>query len=242
MDNNQELIEKAMISLGIENVTIIFRGNDYLAGILKIEENGFDLEIINPLKPVRTEDIIQMVINIKGVRYFVSLKVSAIERDKEKFIIKVKIVGKIPLDLKDKLDELLESVKFFDTRQFERISMEDDVLQIFNIIPKAKVVFPKKEYVIFIKNISKEGIGFLTTKNFMEENTELYNIFIGFTNPAENISVGGKLLRRNIINVSGTEFAEVALKLKENMYLNKRIIEYFKKRDKARESVSKVKG
>jgi len=233
----ESVIEKIMKQVGIENLTVIFRGNDYIVSVLKAEEAGFDLEIKNVQKLVSKEDIVQMVLTIDGKRYFLTLKVSGMRSQDGRLIIETKIVGNVCLEVKNKTDELLKALRFLDLRNLQRIDMDDETLQLFNIIPRMKIVLPKREYVAYIKNISPQGINFLTTKNFMEDNSEFYMLNINFSSPAENISVGGEVLRKSVISVSGTEFVEVAMSLKENIYLNKRIMDYLKKKGEVRAAI-----
>jgi hypothetical protein len=226
---NTSVIDKVLKGCGIENTTVIFRGNDYFISIKDINEKGFDLIIKDVKKTIKTEDIIKLVITFEGKRYLLTLEVSKLRLEEGKIIIETKIKGKVNLEVRNKLDEILEALKFLDNRKFNRITIDNDILNVFNIIPRMKIIFIRKEYVAYIKNISAGGIAFLTTVNFMKERDEVYNLHINFTNPAENITVKGELLRRNIVNVQGTEFVEVAMKIHENIYLNKRIIDYFKK-------------
>lgn len=238
----ESVIEKIMKECGVENATVVFRGNDYFISILKLDKEGFDLEIKNISKSIKKEDVIQMVLTVEGRRYFITLQVNSLRMDDGRLIIETKIVGNRSLEIQGKLDEIYESLRFFDLRRFQRINMNEETLQIFNIIPRVKVYLPMKEYVCYIRNISAEGISFITTRNFMDETSDFFNLKINFTNPAENISVGGKVLRKEIINEQGTEFTRVAMSLNENIYLNKRIMNYFKKKENLNVSLSQMVG
>jgi len=238
----ENVISKIMKECGIENATVIFRGNDYFISILRMDKEGMDLEIKNIAKPIKKEDVIQMVLTIDGKRYFLTLQVSSLRLSDGRLIVETKIVGNRCLEVQSKLDEIYESLRFFDLRRFQRINMDEETMLIFNMIPRAKVMLPMKEYIAYIKNISSEGVSFLTTKNFMDETAQDFNLNINFLNPAENIVVGGKVLRKSVMNISGTEFVEVGMSLNDNIYLNKRIMDYFKKRGGMSASLTKVVG
>ena len=222
------IIEKIMKQCGIENTTVIFKGKDYFVSIVKIHKHGFDIALHNIVKPINEQDKLQIVININGKRYFLSVMVTSIILQGEKVIVKTKIVGKVNLEVRGKLDDIMEKLRFMYNRQQIRIGITDDILSHFSINPKGIILFPRKEYIAYIKNISSNGINFVTTKNFMDEESEQYNMSINFNNPAENITVTGQVLRKNIVQMLDEEFTHVAMKIGENIHLNKRIIDYFK--------------
>jgi len=227
----ENVINKIMKECGIENATCIFRGKDYFLSVLKVKKDGFDLEIKNLQKPMKIEDIVQMVLTIDGKRYFITLQVQNMKMSDGRLIIETKIVGNRCLEAQERLDMVFENLKNLDLRKSMRIDIKDEILQEFNIITKIKITLLMKEYTAYIKNISGDGINLLTTKNFMDENSNIINLKINFTNPAESMNIKGEVLRKGVINISGTEFVEAGIKIESNIYLNKRIMDYFKKRE-----------
>jgi hypothetical protein len=164
--------------------------------------------------------------------------VSTLKMADGNLIIETQIVGKTNLEVRSKLDELLESLRFLDNRKFNRLFMDEETLQNFNIIPRMKVEFIRKEYVAYIKDISAGGIAFLSVKDLLNERAEIYTLKVNFSNPSENMVLKGEILRKNVVNIDGTEFVEIAMKLHDNIYLNKRIIDYFKKTGKLNAALS----
>jgi len=246
IDNNttQEIIltdtaiEKIMKKCGIENTMVIFKGKDYFVSILKVENDQFDLELHELQKPIKKDEALQLVITLAGKRYLLSLLVSTLRMENGKLIICTKIVGKVNLELRSKLDELYEGLKYFYLGQYNSIFCDEETLQNFTVIPKFKLPAPGKKYDAYIQSVSPNRIEFFTTKDFLKDTSDRYTITISFSSPSENIALSGKIIKKNCINHCGTELVTAVMETEENENLNRRITDYLKKYKEIRSSLS----
>jgi hypothetical protein len=214
--------------LGLENSSIIFKGKDYFVVIKKLSKEKAEIMLSNLNEGIKKNDRFQLVMTVNGKRYLITVKVNVINLVNGVLFCEVSIVGKMSLDIKNKLDEIEERIKFLYKRNYERIFCDEATLRKFKIIPRIKVPFEVFEYPGYIKNISVNGINILTTRNVFNEKENQFMINITFQEPSESVIINGKVNRKNIINIEGTEITDMVLQFEENPRLTKRIMDYLK--------------
>jgi hypothetical protein len=222
----EDICEKVMKECGIENAMCVFRGMDYFISILRIKKDGFDLEIKNPKKPVRTNDVIQLVLFINGKKYFVTLLVDCIVIKDKRCVIETKIVNKICMEVEDKFSKIRRALQFMYYNTMVSLNLIDETLQEFYIIPQSKININEKKYNVYIKELSKNMMEVLTTKDFINEKNKNYEMTVLFNNPGERIQLKGIIIDKKEQKSGGSKFVLVLLSIDENIRLNKRFEEY----------------
>lgn len=221
-------VNEILRSCGLEGSFVTYRGRDYLCVIKNMFHNDIEIGLEGFKDTIKTDDEVYLVLTIDGKRYSMKVRVTTMKPESEKIICNMQIIMKLPLDLKTHLENIADALETINARRFDRIYCNEKTLENFDIDQKFRILFPEREYSCFIKNISINGIAFLTTEDFSSESSEKYILAINFKNPAENLHIAGKLVRRLVIEIDGTNFVDCAMQLENNIFLNKRIMSFLK--------------
>jgi len=223
-----EAVRQILEGCGLEGSSVLFKGKDYLSVLKNIKNDEFEVGLPTIKETIKTNDECQFIIVIDGKKYILKVRVTTMKLEGGKLVCDLHIIQKVPIELKSRLEEMMDALEVINKRKFDRVYCNEETLKRFPINPKFKIMFPERQYTCFIKNISINGISFVTTADFMNEDNESYILSVEFRDPAENLCIAGKLVRRHEIRVSGQTFCECAMKTEENIYLSGRIMGYLR--------------
>jgi len=212
----------------LEDTFVIFRGREHICTVRNVKKEGLEIKLSSFKEPIKTNDAFQFVITVDGKKYILKVRLSLMKFDEEAIVCNLDIISKIPIDLMTHLEEMERKIEAVNERKFDRIYLDEETLKTFEIEPKIMVLFPERQYACFVKNISVNGIAFVTTLDFMNEYSDKYALQIKFKNPQESIHLVGQIVRKVEIDINGKMFLECAMQLEDNVHLNARIIQYFK--------------
>jgi hypothetical protein len=220
-----EVIEK----LGFEGALIIYKRTDHVIVVRKLGKYRAELMLINFNEKIKKCDRLQLVLTIKGKRYLVTVRVDVINMDDGNIICEVEIVGKINIDIRDKLDEIEEGLRFNYLWQYGGIFCDEETLGKFKIDPKIKLFNGGNLYQGFIKNISLKKMNILSEESAFNVTDNEIIFTVNFKEPDEEIIINGEAMKKNIIIVEGKNLTDIDLEYRKNIPFRKRLIDYLKK-------------
>jgi len=225
----EDAVNQILKNCGLEDTTVLFKGKNHICSLYNVKNDSLEIGLERFKETIKSKDEITFVICIRGKRFSIRASVTSLKIEGGKVICDIHIISTLPLELRTHFEDMMDALEVINARKYDRIYCNEETLKNFNIEPRFRILFPEKEYICYIKNISIDGISFVTTADFMNETSEKYILAINFNEPSENLHIAGKIVRRVENETGGIKIVECGMKLEDNIYLNKRIMEYLKK-------------
>ena len=224
---NRELTQKVLYYFNIGNETVTFNNKDYLVTIVKIKNGFFELMADEklPITDGYTEAVLGITIN--DIKYTAAIKMALSQvEDDSSCIYSTQLTGRLDNVLAEMIQKITKYLSYMDERGDKRIPCDEETLQYFSIEPRVFINSAGKDYLGFIKNISMRGMNVVTDHELLQEKDKRLVINVGFKNPAESMHLMGEIVRHKEALVMGNVLFDVGIKVDENLFLEKRIIDY----------------
>lgn len=148
-------------------------------------------------------------------------------------LIICEVTFKSPLldDVVANIEEINKILHPLVKRKEKRILCTKDRLEKLNLNPRIPLLFRKKDYPGYIKDLSYSAIQIITDKHLLSEAGELFHVRLNFSNPIERIVFESYVIRKELFIIDGKELALIVLRINANVRYNERLTKYFLKYD-----------